>query len=121
MNDDVPISPDGRMAAIGGVVGAILASSCCIGPLVLVSLGISGAWIGNLSVLEPYKFYFAAIAAAFLGLGFWQAYRKPKLVCEEGSYCANPASSRITKAALWAAAALVLAALTIDWWAPFFY
>lgn len=110
----------GRFAAAGGVITAILASSCCVGPLVLVALGASGAWIGNLSVLEPYKLYFAGIALLFLGLGFRQVYRKPE-TCAEGTYCANPISQRLTKMALWFATGLVLVALTIEWWAPLFY
>jgi mercuric ion transport protein len=107
--------------ATGGVVGAILASSCCIGPLALLSLGISGAWIGNLTALEPYKPVFAAIALVFIGLGFRQVYFEPKLVCVEGSHCARSASAIVTKTALWAGTALVIAALTIDWWTPLFY
>jgi len=121
MSNDLPISPNGRFAAASSIIGAVLASSCCIGPLVLVTLGVSGAWIGSLSALEPYKYYFAAMTLGFLGLGFWQTYRKPKVACEEGTYCANPVSSRITKAALWTASVLVIAALTIEWWAPLFY
>lgn len=39
--------------AAGGILGAIAASSCCILPLVLFSLGIGGAWIGNLTALAP--------------------------------------------------------------------
>jgi len=110
----------GRFAAIGGVITALLASSCCVGPLVLVALGASGAWIGNLSVLEPYRLYFAVVALVFLGLGFRQVYRKPR-PCVEDTNCANPVSQRITKGALWFATALVLIALTIEWWAPLFY
>lgn len=110
-----------RLVAAGSVIGAILASSCCIGPLVLLTLGVSGAWIGNLTALEPYKPYFIAVTLVFLGLGFWQVYFKPKKACEEGSYCARPNSSRVTKAALWIATGLVLLAVTIDYWAPFFY
>jgi len=108
-----------RIAATGSVIGAVLASSCCILPLVLVTLGASGAWIGNLAVLEPYKPIFAAITFVFLGSGYWQIYRKPKIACEEG--CATPASDRIAKGALWSASALVFLALTIDFWAPLFY
>ena len=52
--------------AAGGVVGAFLASACCIGPLVLLTLGISGAWIGNLTALEPYKPIFAVFALGFI-------------------------------------------------------
>jgi mercuric ion transport protein len=107
--------------AAGGVIGAILASTCCIAPLVLVTLGISGAWIGNLTALEPYKPYFAAVALVFIGLGFRQVYFKAKPACVEGSYCARPESSLITKTALWLATVLVVLALTIGWWAPFFY
>ena len=87
----------------------------------LVTLGASGAWIGNLSVLAPYQNYFAAVTLAFLGAGFWQVYFKKAASCEEGSYCANPVSGHIIKTALWAATVLVLSALTVDWWAPLFY
>ncbi len=107
--------------AVGGVIGAILASTCCIAPLVLLTLGISGAWIGNLTALEPYKPYFAAVALIFVGLGFRQVYFKAKPACVEGSYCARPESSLITKTSLLLATVLVVLALTINWWAPFFY
>jgi mercuric ion transport protein len=59
--------------ATGGVIGAILASTCCIAPLVLLTLGVSGAGIGNLTALEAYKPLFAGIALVFIGLGFRQA------------------------------------------------
>ncbi len=107
--------------AAGGVIGAILASVCCVGPLVLLTLGISGAWIGTLTAFEPYKPIFAVIAFAFIGLGFRQVYFKSKPACEEGSYCARPESALITKTALWLATVLVVLALTINWWAPLFY
>ncbi|MFD1379708.1 mercuric transporter MerT family protein [Fodinicurvata halophila] len=103
------------------MIGAVLASSCCIAPLVLLTLGVSGAWIGNLTALEPYKPYFAAVALVFIGLGFHQVYVKPKRACAEGSYCARPQSSIFTQAALWIGTALVILALTINWWAPLFY
>ncbi|WCL52893.1 mercuric transporter MerT family protein [Gimibacter soli] len=104
-------------AASFGVIGAILASSCCILPFVFLMLGVSGAWIGNLTVLEPYKDYFAAVTLVFLGVGFWQVYIKPKRQCAEG-YCATPRSDRIIKIILWVSAVLVLLALTVDIWAP---
>ena len=107
--------------AAGGILGALLASSCCIVPLVLVTLGISGAWIGNLTALEPYRPYFAAVAAVFIGLGFWQVYFRTAPDCTEDSYCARPQSAIVTKAVLWAATILVLVALTVSWWAPLFY
>ncbi len=111
----------GRFAAVGSMIGAVLASSCCVAPLILVTFGASGAWIGSLSALDPYKGYFAAVTLAFLGLGYWQAFRKREMECEDGSFCATPESGRITKSVLIIATALVVAALTIDWWAPLFY
>jgi hypothetical protein len=39
------------LLAAGGIIGGILASSCCILPLVFFGLGVSGAWIGNLTAL----------------------------------------------------------------------
>lgn len=100
-----------------GVVGAILASSCCILPFVFLMLGVSGAWIGTLTALEPYKDFFAMVTLIFIGLGFWYVYVKPKKECEEG-YCATPKSDRVIKTILWVSTVLVLLALTVDFWAP---
>ena len=60
--------PAVRMASLAlGGLAAILASTCCLGPLVLVLLGVSGAWIGNLTRLELYRPFFlgAALIALF--------------------------------------------------------
>ncbi len=111
---------EGWLAA-GGLLGAVLASSCCIAPLALVMLGVSGAWIGTLTALEPYKPAFAAVAVLFIGLGFRHVYFASRPSCEPGSLCAPPRSSALAKTALWTAAILVLLALTIGWWAPLFY
>ena len=109
------------LLATGAVAGAILASACCVVPLLLVTLGISGAWISNLTALEPYKPYVAAVTLGLIGFGFWRVYFQPKPACVEGSYCARPQSSVVTKAALWIGAAITLLAITIRWWAPLFY
>jgi mercuric ion transport protein len=107
--------------AAAGVLGAVLASACCIGPLALLTLGISGAWIGNLTALEPYKPIFATIALGFIAAGFRQVYARKSVTCEPGGYCARPSSTRTTKTALWVALVLVIAALTVGWWAPLLY
>jgi mercuric ion transport protein len=100
-----------RLAAAGGILAALGAASCCVVPFVLFTLGVSGAWIGNLTALEPYQPVFAAIAAACLGYGFYLVYRRPKVACAESSYCANPSSSRLAKIGLWTALVLVLIAV----------
>ncbi len=89
-------------------------------PFALFLVGISGAWISNLTALEPYQPIFAAIAFGFLGGGFYLVYRKPRVACAEGSYCANPASKRIAKIGLWSATILVIIALGFPKLAPLF-
>ncbi|WP_288356108.1 mercuric transporter MerT family protein [uncultured Cycloclasticus sp.] len=110
-----------KWLAAAGISGALIASSCCVLPLLLVTLGISGAWIGNLTALEPYKPYFLSVTVLLLGFGFWYVYYKPKKKCEEGDYCARPSSTRITKSALWIATVLVLLSASVNYWAPLFY
>lgn len=99
-----------KLVATGGILGAIAASTCCVVPLALFSLGISGAWIGQLTTLAPYQPIFITITVGFLGYGYWLTYRKPKAACAEGEACARPLPNRLVKAALWFATALVILA-----------
>jgi mercuric ion transport protein len=104
--------------AVGSLIGAIAASSCCILPLVLFSLGVSGAWIGNLTQLAPYQPYFIAATVLLLGCGYWLVYRSSKLACADGAACARPLPSRLVKAGLILATILVVAVLGFDFFAP---
>ena len=106
-----------RWIAAGGILGALAASSCCILPLVLFSLGISGAWIANFTALAPYKPYFGAGTIALLGYGYYLVYVKPKQACGDGS-CVRPLPNRLVKSSLWIATVLVVAALAFDFVAP---
>jgi mercuric ion transport protein len=106
-----------RLVATGGILGALAASSCCILPLVLFSLGISGAWIANLTALAPYKPYFVAATLGLLGYGYYLVYLEPKQACPDQS-CARPRPNRLVKFSLWIAIALVVAALAFDFVAP---
>jgi len=116
-----PIGSAERGLATASMFGAILVSSCCIVPLLLVTLGVSGAWIGSLTALEVYKPLFLTGTVVLLGLGFWRIYFGPKKVYAEGSSCARSASGRITKSALWIATALALLGATVNVWAPLLY
>src|ERR1700680_4185697 len=88
-----------RLMAAGGLLGALAASSCCILPLVLFSLGVSGAWIGNFTQLAPYQPYFLAATLVFLGTGYWLVHRTSKRACADGQACARPLPNRLVKAA----------------------
>jgi mercuric ion transport protein len=100
-----------NLIVAGGLLAGLATASCCVIPFALFLLGISGAWISNLTALEPYQPIFAALALGFLGDGFYLVYRRPRVVCAEGSYCAEPGSKRIAKVGLWTAAVLVIIAL----------
>ena len=106
-----------RFVAAGGMLSALAASSCCILPLVLFSLGISGAWIANLTALAPYKPYFAAATLGLLGYGYYLVYVRPSRACADGS-CARPLPNRLVKLSLWLATVLVVVALAFDYVAP---
>jgi mercuric ion transport protein len=110
----------GRLALFAGGVAAILASTCCLGPLVLVMLGVSGAWISNLTVLEPYRplFIGAAIAALFFA---WRRIFRPAPACKPGEVCAVPQVRTAYKMIFWGVAALVLIALAFPYVLPLFY
>ena len=106
-----------RLAAAGGLLGAFASASCCVVPLVLFSVGATGAWIGNLAMLAPYQPYVIAVPLVMLSVGFVMVYRKPAVSADEAS-CAQPAVGRLTKPALWAATALVAAAAAFPYVAP---
>lgn len=106
--------------AAGGILGALAASSCCIVPLVLFSLGVSGAWIGNLTALAPYQPYFIAATVAFLGYGYWLVYRASRVACGDGEACARPMPNRLVLTGLVLATALVAGALGFNVLAPIF-
>lgn len=107
-----------RLVAVGGILGALAASSCCTVPLVLFGLGIGGAWIGNLTALAPYKPLFVAATAGVLGYGFYLVYWKPRRACADDAACARPISNWLVQLALWIATALVIAAFAFDYVAP---
>ena len=88
--DPSPQTPDrgarwGLAAAIGA---AVAASACCTVPLLLVSLGVGGAWVGSLTAFEPYRPLFVALAVGALGFVAWREWRASRLTgadcdCEE--------------------------------------
>ena len=110
----------GSGALLVGGLAAILASTCCLGPLVLVALGLSGAWIGNLTRLEPYRPLF--IAGALIALSFAGRHIfRPAQTCNPGELCAVPKTRRIYKVLFVTVSVLVLIALVFPYVVKFFY
>jgi mercuric ion transport protein len=100
------------------VLAAVAGSLCCVAPLVLLTLGISGAWIAQLTALEPYRPIFIVVMLVFMGLTFRQLYIVPAR-CAPDEACANPRLQRRQRQIFWVVV-VVLAALTaFPWYAPF--
>src|SRR2546427_9718806 len=110
----------GKTSLIAGVLAGIAASVCCVGPLVLLTLGIGGTWVGNLTAMEPYRPFFIGLTLLFLGLAFRKLYLVPQ-VCASGTSCAVPRTAKRQRLAFWIVAILLLGLLAVPWLAPLFY
>lgn len=109
-----------RGPLLAGALAALLASSCCLGPLVLLGLGVSGAWIGNLTALEPWRPLFITVALGALLLAARRIWR-PAAACAPGEVCAVPRVRRGYRLMFLVVALLVAVALAFLWLAPWFY
>lgn len=105
---------------VAGGLAAILASTCCLGPLLLVALGFSGAWIGNLTMLEPYRPWFIGLALVAM-LFAWRRIFRPATACQPGEVCAIPQVRATYRIIFWIVAVLVLVALGFPYVLPLFY
>lgn len=110
----------GLRSLMAGGLAALLASTCCLGPLVLLTLGFSGAWISKLTLLEPYQPIFigaALIALFFAGKRIW----RPVAQCAPGEFCALPRVRRAYQILFIGVCALLLIAMAVPLIAPWFY
>lgn len=105
------------MAATGGLAAAGASTLCCVGPLVAVMLGVSGA--GLAATFEPLRPYFVGVTALSLGAGFVLLRREERRACVPGSLCASPRVMRWMRRALWTATILAVPLLTFPWWSKF--
>ena len=109
-----------KASLLGGVLAGIGASVCCVGPLALLGLGVSGAWIGNLSALEPIRPLFIGATLVFLGLAFRRLYLAPQ-VCEPATACADPKALARQRGIFWLVTVTLVGLLAVPWLAPYVY
>lgn len=110
----------GKRALITGALAAIGASACCVGPLVLLALGIGGTWVGSLTAMEPYRPFFIGLTLLFIWLAFRKLYLVPQ-VCAPGTPCANQHTHQKQRMAFWIVVVLLLGLLAAPSLAPLFY
>jgi len=115
----VSIRTGGRFL-IAGILAALGASACCVGPLVLLALGISGAWIGSLTTLEPYRAVFIGLTLLFLAAAFRRLYLA-RQVCTPGSACMDPRTLKRRRVLFWIVTILALGLISAPWFAPLFH
>ena len=101
--------------AAASVVAATVASVCCIGPVVLVLLGV-GSFGASLASLERYRPVFLAVTTLLLGFAFFAAYR-PANDCETCS----PTSRRRATIAAWLAAVVVAVLVAFPYYVRFLF
>ena len=107
----------GKHLWAGAAAAAAVGSVCCVGPLVLLALGVSGAWIGQLTALEPYRPLFIGVMLIFLGLAFRQLYLLPQL-CAPGETCVDPQRVRRQRQLFWIVVIGLTALIAFPWIAP---
>lgn len=111
-----------KRSLLAGIGAALAASLCCVGPLVLLALGVSGAWIAQLTALEPIRPVFIGVTLLLLSLAFYKLYIEPRACAPTkggAGACVAPAGLRRQRAIFWLVALFVVALLTFPWYAQF--
>lgn len=111
----------GRGLLALAVVSTLIASTCCVLPLVLVLVGITGAWMGNLTSLQPYTPVFTVLALGALGWSGYLIFFKPAEACSYLDGAACNTSRRATKWIFLGCAIFVAVLLSFPLFAPYFY
>lgn len=78
---------------ISGLIAAIAAGLCCTAPLVLISMGLGGAWISQLAELAPLRPLFIVLAILSFVWAGWKLYR-PVKYCRPAAVCSEPRAHR---------------------------
>jgi len=104
---------------VGGILAAVWASICCGIPLLLVTLGISGAWISTLTSFAPLRPVFVGLALLLFGFAIQRAFFSAK-ACAAGASCANPRQQRNRRAVFMSLSVLFVAIFAFPWYAPLF-
>ena len=105
------------LLAAGGLLSALGASTCCVLPISLGAIGLSGAWLSTLTALAHYELLFRIAGIVLLAAGFWLVYAPTKAV-PEAAACPTAPSLRATKTVLWTGAAVMAFVLVVRWFMP---
>ncbi len=118
--EGVKVSDDAKTGGsiAAGFTAALGASVCCFGPFVLVTLGVGGAWLASLLVLQDYYYLFVAAALAFFGFAFYRLYLRPAPCAPDGS-CVTAPGRRKQRIAFWSTLVFAKALVLFPFYAPY--
>jgi copper chaperone CopZ len=100
------------LSTVGSIVTALVASLCCIGPVLLAFAG--AASIKFFSHFEAYRPYFIGLTAILLGSAFYLTYRKREVVCEDGT-CQIKSAGKWNKIVVWLATVIAVVAIAFPY------
>ena len=119
-----PATGGGKAGLIGGALAALATVVCWAAPLLLVSIGVTGAWMSTFTVLAPYKWVLVLVALGCMGYAWHKIYRVQPAAesgCEADTQCAEPQTNRLYRVMFWVVSMLVLAALVSPYLVPLFF
>lgn len=109
MSNEKPIENRTGLFIGTGVIAGLLASLCCVGPLILTILGVSGA--AALARFDVLRIPLIILIIGIFSFAGYTLYKKRK-VCEPGSICADPKKYRQMVFAYWIGLGLSILGIT---------
>jgi mercuric ion transport protein len=104
----------------GGIFAAFgVCAACCLLPAALIGIGITGAWVGSIDSLSPYKWVFISLAAAMLGFVYYRLYVEPGQGLKAGEMLEVTPKDRMLRRMFWAGTAFAVVGVAYGFLEPF--
>jgi len=100
------------LSTVGGIITAIIASLCCIGPVLVALVGIGS--VGAFAIFETYRPYLIGVTILLLGVAFYLVYRTREVHCEDGT-CKIESAGKWNKVGVWGATFLAAIAIAFPY------
>ena len=107
-------------ALFAGLLAGLTASACCAGPLILLTLGVSGSWISNLSALEPFRPAFIILAVLLLVFAYRKIFTQSSS-CDADAVCATNQGKKSQKLIFWITTAIIALSIAFPWYGPILF